>query len=70
MANFSLKNLNEIDNEADVEALVVEPLLEFLGYTQDCVKRKDSIQKLVISKGSKKENYKPDYVLFHEKNLS
>ncbi len=67
MANFSLKNLNEIDNEADVEALVVEPLLEFLGYTQDCVKRKDSIQKLVISKGSKKENYKPDYVLFHEK---
>lgn len=61
MAKFLLKSLNEIDNEADVAALVVEPLLEFLGYTQDCIKRKDSIQKIVISKGSRKENYKPDY---------
>lgn len=64
MTNFSLKDLKEIDNEADVEALVVEPLLNFLGYSQDCIKRKNSIQELVISKGSKKENYKPDYVLF------
>jgi len=58
--------LNTINNEADVEAVVVEPLLKFLGYSENAIKRKDSIQKLVISKGSRKENYKPDFVIFYK----
>lgn len=66
MESFSLQNLNIINNEADVEAIIVEPLLKFLDYPQDSIKRKDSIQKLVISKGSKKEHYRPDYIIFHE----
>lgn len=66
MKIFFLSNLNEINNEADVEAIVIEPLLKFLEYTDDCIKRKTSIQNLTIPKGSKKENYRPDYVIFHE----
>ena len=65
-SNFSFQDLNIINNEADVEAVVVEPLLKFLGYSENAIKRKDSIQKLVISKGSRKENYKPDFVIFYK----
>jgi type I restriction enzyme M protein len=63
-SNFSFQNLNIVNNEADVEAVIVEPLLKFLGYSENSIKRKDSIQQLVVSKGSKKENYKPDFVIF------
>lgn len=62
-----MKNLfcNDADlsNEADVEALFVEKLLKALDYPDSNILRKDSIDQVVIGKGSKKENYKPDYVL-------
>ncbi|AFB21427.1 N-6 DNA methylase [Rickettsia canadensis] len=66
MESFSLQNLEIINNEADVKDIIVEPLLKFLDYPQGSIKRKDSIQKLVITKGSKKERYRPDYIIFHE----
>jgi len=56
-------NNSDLSNEADVEALFVEKLISSLDYPDDKVSRKDSISQIVIGKGSKKENYKPDYVL-------
>lgn len=63
-----MKNLfcNSIDlkNEADVEALFVERLLNYFSFPDDRVKRKRSLDEMIIGQGSKKEKYKPDYVLF------
>lgn len=63
----SMKNLfcdnKDIRNEADVESLFVERLLNALQYPDDKICRKTSISEITIGKGSKKENYKPDYVL-------
>jgi len=62
-----MKNLfcndGDLSNEADVEALFVEKLLKALDYPDSNILRKDSIDQIVIGKGSKKENYRPDYVL-------
>lgn len=57
-------NSTDLKNEADVEALFVERLLAYFSYPDDKVKRKKSLDEIVIGKGSKKEKYKPDYVLF------
>lgn len=54
------KNLS---NEDSVENFFVDRLIKRLNYKDDCIKTKTSITELTISKGSKKENYKPDYVL-------
>lgn len=63
-----MKNIfcDEIDliNEDTVESLFIDRLLQLLGYKDSNIKRKNSIQRLVIGKGSKKETHKPDYVLF------
>ena len=56
-------NLNDLYNEASVEALFVDRFLNFLQYPDNKVRRKDSIEKIVIGRGSKKEKYKPDYIL-------
>lgn len=53
----------DLVNEADVEALVVEPLVSALGYTSGHVRRKQSLQTLDIAKGRSREQYRPDYVL-------
>jgi len=53
----------DLINEADVEALVVEPLVSALGYTPGHVRRKQSLQTLDIAKGRSREQYRPDYVL-------
>ncbi|MBR9676617.1 N-6 DNA methylase [Candidatus Woesearchaeota archaeon] len=54
-------------DESDVENLFTRRLLEFFGYTDSLIKTKKSLNVLVIGKGSKKENYKPDYVCFQDK---
>ncbi len=54
----------DLINEDAVESLFVDRLLQYLDFKDSNIKRKDSIQRLAIGKGSKKENYKPDYVLF------
>lgn len=52
-----------LTNEASVEALFVNPLLEKLGYTHSDILFKTSISEMAVGKGSKKVLYKPDYVL-------
>ena len=54
---------SSLTNEASVEALFVNPLLEILGYSQDDILFKTSISEMAVGKGSKKVLYKPDYVL-------
>lgn len=56
-----------LTNESDVEHFFVDRLLKFLDYQDNQIKTKTSLSELVISRGSRKENYKPDYVLFHGK---
>lgn len=53
----------DLHNEADVEALFVEPLLHALSYPDNRVRRKASIETLRIPRGSRTEAYKPDYIL-------
>ena len=58
---------SDLTNESDVEQFFVMRLLNYLGYKDENIKTKNSIDELVIGKGSRKENYKPDYVCFAEK---
>ena len=55
---------NNLLNEADVEALFVEPLLRDLGYPVNRVRRKAAIEQLDLpTTGARAEKYRPDYVL-------
>jgi len=56
-------NDRDLRNEASVEALFVDRLLNVLKYPDNRVRRKESIEEIVIGRGRKKEKYKPDYVL-------
>ena len=69
MAAGKNKNLfcaiKDLKNEAAVEALFVERFLKALNNPDSRVSRKESITQISIGKGSKKENYRPDYVLLN-----
>lgn len=52
-----------LENEASVEMFFLNPLLKDLGYRDDQIKTKASIEAIKVGKGSKKINYKPDYAL-------
>jgi type I restriction enzyme M protein len=52
-----------LTNEAAVETFFVIPLLRDLGYGNKNIKTKESLDTFKVAKGSKKENYKPDYVI-------
>lgn len=56
-------DLADLRNEAAVEALFVDRLLNALKYPDNRVRRKESIEEIVIGRGRRKEKYKPDYVL-------
>jgi type I restriction enzyme M protein len=56
-------NRSDLKNEASVERLFVDRLLEHLGYADDQILPKTSIAELPIGRGSKKLHYKPDYML-------
>ena len=58
-------DVSDLNNEASVEALFVDRLLVELNYPDNQVLRKQSIAQITIGKGSKKENYKPDYALLN-----
>jgi type I restriction enzyme M protein len=68
-----MKNLfcNDTDlrNEASVESLFVDRLLNALNYPDNRVRRKESIEEIVIGRGRKKEKYKPDYVLLDSNSI-
>jgi type I restriction enzyme M protein len=52
-----------LTNEASVETFFVNRMLCDLGYKDSNIKTKNSIETFLLSKGSKKVNYKPDYIL-------
>ena len=56
---------NELTNESSVEDFFILPLLRDLGYTNEDIRSKQSIDEITVSKrgGRKKEPYKPDFVL-------
>jgi len=62
-----MKNLfcdeKDLVNEATVEALFIDRLLNILKYPDNRVRRKTSIEQIAIGRGRRKEKYKPDYVL-------
>ena len=59
--------LSVLTNEASVEMFFINRLLEYLAYKDKNIKTKESIDNLIVSKGSKKINYKPDYVIVKDK---
>ena len=59
-------NFDDLKNESDVEQFFVIRLLTYLGYGDSTIKTKKSLDELVISRGSRSEKYKPDYVCFHK----
>ncbi|WP_160174488.1 N-6 DNA methylase [Archangium violaceum] len=67
MSNKLTTNLfcarTDLKNEASVERLFTDRLLKHLGYADEQVLPKTSIDELPIGKGSKKLHYKPDYML-------
>lgn len=54
---------SDLTNEASVETFFVNRLLSDLGYKDAEIRPKKSIEELKIPKGSKREKYKPDYLL-------
>lgn len=52
-----------ISNESTVEKFLVDRLLKHLNYPDNRIRPKEAIDTLDIPKGSKTEEYKPDYVL-------
>ena len=56
-------NSDDLHNEADVEALFIEPLIRQLGFPNNRIRRKAAIESLPIPRGSSAEDYSPDYVL-------
>lgn len=53
----------DLSNEASVEHFFVSRMIEDLGFGDASIKTKQSLPKLAVSKGRKKERYKPDYAL-------
>ena len=53
----------DLSSEADVEALVVENLIRLLGHPDNRIHRKDSLDKIRVSRGRRRELFRPDYVL-------
>ena len=67
MTSNKFCSLDDLSNESSVETFFVNRLVKDLSYPDKSVKLKTAITKLVIGKGSSKEHYKPDYVLYHNK---
>jgi len=59
----SFCELSSLTNEASVETFFLSRLLVDLAYNDKNIKTKESIELFSISNGSKKINYKPDYII-------
>jgi len=55
----------DLSNEASVESFFLSRLLPDLGYNDSQIKPKQSLAKLTVGRGRKKEKYKPDYALMY-----
>lgn len=56
-------SVKDLPNEASVEARFVDPLLHELGFGNNDIKLKTSINEFSIGKGHKPVLYKPDYII-------
>ena len=58
-------SFDDIHNEADVESLFIDRLLRYLNYSDDSVRRKDSLSNLVVGgmRGLPQREYRPDYAI-------
>ena len=54
---------DNLSNEASVETFFVSRFLKDLGYQDNQIKTKESIESREVGPGHKKTNYKPDYLL-------
>ncbi|MDR0560230.1 MAG: type I restriction enzyme HsdR N-terminal domain-containing protein [Prevotellaceae bacterium] len=61
----SVKTLKTPENEADVRAIIIDPLLKVLGFTHENIIREQSLKSPFLRTGSKKRKVSliPDYVL-------
>jgi type I restriction enzyme M protein len=59
--------LSALTNEASVEMFFINRLLSYLTYQDENIRTKESIDNFLISAGSKKINYKPDYIIMQDK---
>lgn len=57
-------SIRDLQNESDVEQKFLIKLIKDLGFKDNQIKTKSNIQELKIGSGRKKENYRPDYLLF------
>ena len=57
--------LESLHNEADVEAIFINRLLEDFNYSDDAIKRKDSLSNLVVGsmRGMPQGEYRSDYAI-------
>lgn len=70
ITKYLMKNMfcnhGDLTNESSVEQFFMIRLIKSLGYNDKDIKTKEAIQKLFVGKGSRKESYKPDYILFED----
>ena len=59
--------LVSLKNESSVETFFVNRLLDDLSYKDKNIRTKEAIDNFIISKGSKKTTYKPDYIIANGK---
>ncbi len=57
----------DLSNEASVEEFFISRLLKDLGFRDSQIKPKQSLSLLTVSRGRRKERYKPDYALVVKK---
>lgn len=60
--------ITNLRNESDVEQFFVIKLLEELGFTQDFLRTKATIEEKKLGKGKKRRVYRPDYIAYIDKN--
>ena len=72
MRKTDMRNLfaqrSDVKSEADVEALIVDRLIAKLRYPDKAVRRKESLENLTVSRGRRKERFRPDYVLLDRRD--
>lgn len=59
--------LKDLNNESSVEQFFVNRLIEHLGFQDGQIKTKESIESVLVSRGRKKINYKPDYIILEQR---
>ena len=55
--------LSDLNNEADVEAWFIHPLLQSLGFVASEIRLKEQIKSYSVGMGSRTEKYTPDFIL-------